>query len=114
MGIPQGLIIIWSGELNTIPSGWLVCNGSNNTPDLRNRFVVAAGSSFAFNTIGGFADAIVPTHNHTVTGVSSGGNHTHTGIKILNSQSFGTYAIRTNTPNAYGGQTFALTSTTTN
>ena len=46
-GIPAGGIIIWSGASNAIPSGWVLCNGSNSTPDLRNRFVIGAGSGYA-------------------------------------------------------------------
>ena len=45
--IPSGGIIIWSGSSSAIPSGWYLCNGANGTPDLRNRFVVGAGSTYA-------------------------------------------------------------------
>lgn len=41
-GVPSGVILMWSGTIATIPSGWALCNGSNGTPDLRNRFVVGA------------------------------------------------------------------------
>lgn len=40
--VPSGGIIMWSGSIATIPSGWVLCNGSNSTPDLRNRFIVCA------------------------------------------------------------------------
>lgn len=39
---PAGMIVLWSGTIATIPSGWVLCNGSNSTPDLRNLFVVCA------------------------------------------------------------------------
>lgn len=45
-GVPVGVISIWSGDVNSIPAGWAVCDGSNGTPDLTGRFVVGAGSSF--------------------------------------------------------------------
>ena len=45
--IPSGTIIIWSGAINAIPSGYYLCNGSNGTPDLRDKFVVGAGNSYA-------------------------------------------------------------------
>jgi hypothetical protein len=64
---PVGGIIMWSGSIATIPSGWLLCNGTSGTPDLRNRFVVGAGSTYAVNATGGSADAIVVSHTHTVT-----------------------------------------------
>ena len=35
-----GMIILWSGAADAIPSGFVLCNGSNGTPDLRGRFVV--------------------------------------------------------------------------
>lgn len=73
--IPTGGIIIWSGAANAIPSGWLLCNGSNGTPDLRNRFIVGAGSTYAVGATGGSADAIVVSHTHTATSTDSG--HTH-------------------------------------
>ena len=42
--IPIGGIIMWSGTIANIPSGWALCNGSGGTPDLRSRFIVGAGS----------------------------------------------------------------------
>jgi len=51
--IPVGGIILWSGNNNTIPSGWAICNGQNGTPDLRDRFVVGAGNSYSFQNTGG-------------------------------------------------------------
>lgn len=73
-GIPSGGIIIWSGASNAIPSGWYLCNGSNGTPDLRNRFVVGAGSTYAVGNTGGSKDAIVVSHTHSV----SDPGHSHT------------------------------------
>ncbi len=62
-----GMIMLWSGSSATIPSGWLLCDGSNSTPDLRNRFVVGATSTYAVGATGGSANAIVVSHNHTAT-----------------------------------------------
>jgi len=66
-GFPSGGIIIWSGSSASIPSGWLLCDGSNSTPDLRNRFVVGATSTYAVGATGGSANAIVVSHTHTAT-----------------------------------------------
>ena len=74
--IPSGGIIIWSGSSSAIPSGWYLCNGSNGTPDLRNRFVVGAGSTYAVGNTGGSADAITVSHTHTGS-TSSAGAHRH-------------------------------------
>jgi hypothetical protein len=78
--IPTGGIIIWSGAANAIPSGWLLCNGSSGTPDLRNRFVVGAGSTYAVAATGGSADAIVVSHTHTATSSVSDPGHAHSYI----------------------------------
>jgi hypothetical protein len=68
-----GMIMLWSGSSATIPSGWLLCDGTNSTPDLRNRFVVGAGSTYAVGATGGSANAIVVSHTHTIT--DSGHQH---------------------------------------
>ena len=65
--IPAGGIFLWSGSIGSIPSGYVLCNGSNGTPDLRNRFVVGAGSTYAVDATGGSADATVVSHTHSIT-----------------------------------------------
>jgi len=59
-GIPSGVIVMWSGSITSIPSGWALCDGTNGTPDLRNEFIIGAGSSYAVGSIGGSS-----THTHT-------------------------------------------------
>ena len=68
-GIPMGGIIMWSGSV--APTGWALCNGQNGTPDLRNRFVVGAGSTYAVAAIGGTA-TINLSHNHNFSGTTGG------------------------------------------
>ncbi|TRZ49845.1 prepilin-type N-terminal cleavage/methylation domain-containing protein [bacterium] len=78
--LPIGAIIMWSGTISSIPSGWQLCNGTNGTPDLRDRFVVGArqdsggiavtGVSGALTKIGGEAKhtltiAEMPAHTHS-------------------------------------------------
>jgi microcystin-dependent protein len=75
--IPTGLISLWSGSVASIPSGWLLCDGSSGTPDLRNRFIVGAGSTYAVAATGGSADAIVVSHTHTATSAVTDPGHTH-------------------------------------
>lgn len=79
-----GMIIIWSGSIGSIPVGWALCNGSNGTPDLRDRFVIAAGSTYAVGATGGTADAIVVSHTHTATSTVTDPGHTHTATGIDN------------------------------
>jgi hypothetical protein len=64
--LPYGSIIMWYGAVTTIPLGWTLCNGSNNTPDLRGMFIVGAGGAYTKGDTGGSADAVVVTHNHGV------------------------------------------------
>ncbi len=80
-GIPIGGIILWSGKQSaltltpTVPDGWWLCDGTNNTPDLRGRFVVGFSSSAPFNEIdasGGEKEHTLtvdemPSHGHSIT-----------------------------------------------
>jgi len=66
-GIPTGGIILWSGSVGAIPTGWALCNGTNGTPDLRSRFVVGAGSTYDVAATGGSANAVVVSHSHTIS-----------------------------------------------
>ncbi len=83
--IPVGGIILWSGAITAVPDGWALCDGSQNTPDLRGRFVMGAGGS-GYRGVGttGGAETVtlsvgqLPAHNHQVSGTTStDGNHTH-------------------------------------
>jgi hypothetical protein len=89
-GVPAGCIMIWSGSIITIPAGFVLCNGQNGTPDLRDKFVMGAGGtrpvgqtggsftgSFSTTTNGGhshggsttaiaLAEAHMPSHTHGV------------------------------------------------
>ena len=78
--IPSGGIIIWSGSVASVPSGWCLCNGSNGTPDLRDRFVVGAGSTYSVAATGGSANAIVVSHTHTATVTDSGHTHSYNDV----------------------------------
>jgi hypothetical protein len=62
--ILKGMIVMWSGAVATIPTGYVLCDGTNATPDLRNRFVMGAGSTYSPGNTGGSADAVNVTHNH--------------------------------------------------
>jgi len=76
--IPPGGIIMWSGSADVVPSGWVLCDGTNGTPDLRDRFVIGAGNRYPVHTIGGNKDAIVPAHSHSANSVVNDPGHTHT------------------------------------
>ena len=78
--VPAGGIIMWYGSTASIPTGWFLCNGqlagSFTTPDLRDRFVVCAGLTYAVNASGGAANATLVSHTHTFTGTALG-THQH-------------------------------------
>jgi len=63
--VPAGGIIMWSGSIGSIPSGYVLCNGSNGTPDLRDRFVVGAGNSYSVGSNGGFTSSSTVTSSGT-------------------------------------------------
>lgn len=80
-GIPSGVITMWSGSTSDIPDGWVLCDGSGETPDLRDRFVVGAGGQYASGDTGG-ADEVqlstseMPSHDHGGQ-TTTDGSHTH-------------------------------------
>jgi len=72
---PTGGIILWAGAEAAIPSGWILCNGSGGSPDLRDRFVVGAGTTYAVNATGGSANAVAVNHTHTGSVTDPGHAH---------------------------------------
>ncbi|MCB0057293.1 MAG: phage tail protein [Caldilinea sp.] len=70
--VPRGTIVMWSGTVATIPAGWALCNGTNGTPDLQDRFILSISGSENPGATGG-SNVAVPT------GTVSGGSHSHTG-----------------------------------
>ena len=72
-GIPSGGIIMWSGSIASIPSGWALCDGTNGTPDLTSQFIRSVpNSSTDPGSTGGSS-----THTHSA-GSYSASNHSHT------------------------------------
>jgi hypothetical protein len=115
----SGVIVMWSGSIATIPTGWVLCNGSNSTPDLRNRFVVGAGSTYAVAATGGSADAVVVSHTHTATSVVTDPGHFHgsvfapSGSSLGDQRSSNISSMDGNTGTATTGITVATTNAST-
>ena len=65
--VAVGSVMMWSGSVATIPTGWQLCDGTNGSPDLRDKFVVGAGSTYAVDDTGGSKDAVVVEHKHTTS-----------------------------------------------
>jgi hypothetical protein len=101
--IPVGGIIMWSGTVATIPANWQLCNGTNGTPDLRDRFIVGATSDDAgvakTNLTGSLTQSGgAASHTHSVTsnvavtdhaahvhsGSADHANHTHSYSQVVN------------------------------
>jgi hypothetical protein len=74
----SGMIMLWSGSEASIPSGWVLCDGTSSTPNLQDRFVVGAGNTYAVDATGGSADAVVVSHTHTATVTDPGHFHAYT------------------------------------
>jgi len=87
--IPSGGIIMWSGSIASIPAGWYLCDGLNSTPDLRDRFVVGAGTTYAVAATGGSPNAIVVSHTHTATVTDPGHSHSYTATTFNRNQNTG-------------------------
>jgi hypothetical protein len=95
-GIPAGAIVLWSGLLANIPSGWALCDGTLGTPDLRSRFVKGTAAGVDPGGTGGAATHTHAAHAahvvtqpsahaaHVVTQPSDHASHTHTYTQVVN------------------------------
>jgi hypothetical protein len=89
--VPSGMIMLWSGSVASIPAGWVICDGTLGTPDLRDRFIVGAGNTYAVSATGGAIGLSTTTdsqgaHNHGGAD-SAAGSHNHGGTS-------GSYALQ--------------------
>jgi microcystin-dependent protein len=117
--IPAGLISMWSGSIGSIPSGWYLCDGSNGTPNLTDRFIIGAGSTYAVNGTGGVSSVTLvtgnmPAHTHIATVSETPHSHTGTGGQYVQNGGGGLgigggagYSIYTSTATASTGITVA-------
>ena len=61
----SGEIRLWSGSTGSIPTGWVICDGNNSTPNLQDKFVIGAGNTYAVDATGGAVNHIHTNDNHT-------------------------------------------------
>lgn len=108
-GVPSGIIAMWGGLTASIPTGWSLCDGTNGTPDLRDRFIIGSGSTYTTGDTGGnssvtLTESNLPAHSHNGSGLSTNttGAHTHT------------YSKRTGLLVGQAANTLTTTVTTTN
>lgn len=74
-----GSIVIWSGTVASIPTGWQLCDGTNGTPDLRDKFVVGArqdSGGVSMTTVSGSLTKTGGEARHTMT-IAEMPPHTH-------------------------------------
>jgi hypothetical protein len=120
-----GMIIMWSGTIATIPTGFVLCNGSNSTPDLRDKFIIGASAdsggaaktnvTASYTQTGGTKDAIVVSHTHTATSTVTDPGHFHTSTVLSGSNVNANPGVQVgsgNTGTAVTGITVATSNTT--
>ena len=123
-----GMIMMWSGTIATIPTGWLLCNGSSSTPDLRDKFIIGASAdsggaaktnvTASYTQTGGTKDAIVVSHTHTATSTVTDPSHAHGYIAAAPGSYYGNVnggspgAVSSTTSSASTGITVATSNTT--
>ena len=88
----DSVIVMWLGTLGNIPTGYLICDGTNDTPDLRGKFIKIATTSGNIGATGGAAG-----HTHTTTG------HTHTSSSHTHALSVAAWGTQGNSNWAQGG-----------
>lgn len=83
--MPSGMIMMWAGAVSQIPAGWVLCDGGNGTPNLRDRFIVGAskdidaGGGYKVGAVGGANEVALsidqmPKHSHGYDGMNGGYN----------------------------------------
>jgi microcystin-dependent protein len=108
--IPVGGIILWSGSVASIPSGWLLCNGAYSTPNLTDRFILGAGNLYAPAAAGGSTDSVTVAHTHTATSTDAG--HAHTLAQVNAVSTSGPLATATGAGAQTTGTSVAIITTT--
>lgn len=76
MGEFQNIIAMWSGSSGNIPPGWQLCDGTNGTPNLRNRFIIGSQGNLNIGDTGGST-----SHSHNFT--SDGHFHLNAGTGVI-------------------------------
>lgn len=78
-GMPIGAVIAYAGDIDSIPPGWHICDGTEGTPDLRGRFVLGQSDAYVYGSEGGEATHRLtvnemPSHSHQLAIQSKTGN----------------------------------------
>jgi hypothetical protein len=113
----SGMIIIWSGSIASIPSGWVLCDGNNSTPDIRDKFIVGAkqdDSGVAKTNITGaltksggsitISANNLPVHTHAVGTLAAANEDAHTHLTNVHSPGTGNYAEKLSAATTAGAE----------
>lgn len=118
VSIPSGLIAMWSGTNANIPSGWVLCDGNNSTPDLTDRFVLGRAAASNTGSTGGantvtLAEANLPSHTHSIS-ITTDGAGGHTPAGTLDSSNNHTHGAGNFVTSNDGDHTHTLSGNTSN
>ncbi len=87
--MPTGIILMWSGVFADIPKGWHLCDGTDGTPDLHDRFLMGTTDEATMGGIGGYAEPQMPAHTHSIDhnhgsfdSSNNNSDHDHDGTEI--------------------------------
>ena len=104
----KGMIIAWFGTINDVPENWVICNGTNGTPDLRNKFIIGTSDEIKFSATGGRSQISLSKSNLPPIGKSYFSCDSHNGkyhqanngfIKFQNLYSVG---VKSGNPDNWG------------
>lgn len=111
--VPSGLICMWSGS--TVPTGWYLCDGTNGTPDLRDRFVVGAGNEYSIGDTGGeknhiLTESEMPSHTHKlhINNTNFAYYSTESDTEILGTSSGDAKLVRPKRSSSYYSQEYSM------
>lgn len=96
--IPPGVIVMWSGTIDSIPEGWHLCDGRDKTPDLRDRFILGVSAEEEPGGTGGAHSKVItvanlPLHSHSASSASAG-DHRHYLTMNACSEGWGANGVR--------------------
>lgn len=109
--IPAGLICMWNGTV--VPTGWHLCDGTNGTPDLRDRFVVGSGNEYEVGNIGGekthqLTIEEMPRHSHSYSHPTYAGAIINKGVNMGSDETLQTGETGGNQPHENRPPYYAL------
>lgn len=111
--LSTGMIIMWSGLLSAIPTGFVICNGSNGTPDLRGLMVVSTANATDPGSVSGAAYVGAHTHSqvahqHQINANTTAGGRTYAETMAggAGATSALTFSDGASTTGSYGSATF--------